>query len=152
MLNLSNSKVKRGVASVEALWLLFTVQMNQDKPASVQLMVTYHPIVPSFQSIMKCHFLIHHPAKQLQGAFSLPLLIAFHYPRYSRELLVLAALTYTCHEPPGNQQCRGAGCRMCSILMTTNEFTSHKTRQTFKMKMTAAIVHLINYRRWGFNM
>ena len=66
-------------------------------------------------------------------------LIAFRRRRNLRDLLVRVSLNATQNEtPPGNHPCGAAGCKTCPILTTTDEFTSHKTGQKFKMKLTAS--------------
>ena len=95
-----------------------------------------------------------HTSEWLWGVFSLSLLIAFRRLRNLRDLLVRATLNVTCHEMPGNCPCRAAGFKMCSIFMTTNEFTSRMSGQNFKKKFatsskSANIVYLITCRRCG---
>ena len=127
---------------------------NQDKTARIPLVVTYHPILPTFKSITKRHLSTLHTSERLREAFSLPPLIAFRRPKNLRDFLVRATLTAKTHESPGNRPCEAARCKTCPILMTTDEFTSHKTGQVFKMKFAASckssdIVYLISCRRCG---
>ena len=70
-------------------------QHNQDKTARIPLVVTYHPILPTFYSTTKGHLSILHTSERLRGAFSLPPLIAFCRPKNLRDLLVRATLTST---------------------------------------------------------
>ena len=68
--------------------------------------------------------------------------------------MVRATLTAKTYESPGNRLCGAARCKTCPVLMTTNEFTSHKTGQVFQMKFAASckssnIVSLISCRRCG---
>ena len=129
-------------------------QPNQDKTARIPLVVTYHPIAPSFKSITKRHLPTLHTSERLREAFSLPPLIAFRRPRNLRDILVRATLTAKTYESPGNRSCGAARCKTCPILMATDEFTSHKTGQVFKMKFAASckssnVVYLITCRRCG---
>ena len=128
--------------------------LNQDKTAWIPLVVTYHPLLPVFKLITKRHLLTLHTSERLQEAFSLPLLIAFHSLRNLRDLLVRATQTAKTYESPGNCPCGAARCKTCPILMATDEFTSHKTGQVFKIKFAASckssnIVYLITCRRCG---
>ena len=125
---------------------------NQDNTARIPLVVTYHPILPTFESITKRHLPTLHTSKWLQEAFLLPSLIAFCRPRNQRDFLVRATLTAKTYESPGNRPCGAAQCKTCPILMTTDEFNSHKTGQVFKMKLACSckssnIVYFINCRR-----
>ena len=129
-------------------------QPSQDKSARIPLVVTYHPILPSFQSITKRHFPTLQTSERLRGTFLHPPLIAFRRPRNLRDLLVRTSLNATQNETPGNRPCGAAGCKTCPILMATDEFTSHKTGQKFKMKFAASckssnIIYLITCRRCG---
>ena len=65
--------------------------------------------------------------------------------------MVQATLTAKTPESPGNCPCGAARCKTCAIL-ATDEFTSHKAGQVFKMKFAASckssnIVYLISCRR-----
>ena len=127
---------------------------SQDKPALLPLVVTYHPILPSFQSITKRHLPTLQTSKRLQDAFLHPPLIDFRRRRNLRDLLVRASLNAIQNETPGNHPCGAAGCKTCPILTATDEFTSYKTGQKFKMKFTASckssnIIYLNTCRRCG---
>ena len=118
------------------------------------LEVTYHPILPSFQSITKRHLPTLQTSERLRDAFLHPPLIAFRRPRNLRDLLVRAPLNAILNEMAGNRPCRAAGCKTCPILTATDEFTSYKTGQKFKMKFAASckssnIIYLITCRRCG---
>ena len=81
-------------------------------------------------------------------------LIAFRRPRNLRDLLVRASLNDIQNETPGNRPCGAAGCKTCPILTATDEFTTKKTGQKFKMKFAASckssnIIYLITCRRCG---
>ena len=132
-------------------------QPNQDKSARILLVVTCHPVLPSFQSITHRHFPTLHASEQLhvRGTFLHPPLTAFRRQRKLKDLLVQASLNATQNEMLGNNHpCGAAGCRTCPILTATDEFTSHKTGQKFKMKFTAScrssnIIYLITCTRCG---
>ena len=102
---------------------------NQDKTARTPLVVTYHPILPTFKWITRRHLPTLHTSERLREAFSLPSLIAFRRPRNLRDLLVRATLTAKTRESLGNRPCRAARCKTCPIFMTKDVFTSHKTGQ-----------------------
>ena len=123
---------------------------SQDKPARIPLVVTYHPILPSFQSITKRHLPTLQTSEKLRDAFLHPPLIAFRRPRNLRDLLVRASLNTIQNETPGNRPCGAAGCKTCPILTATDEFTSYKTGQKFKVKFAGScrssnIIYLFNY-------
>ena len=125
---------------------------NQGKPAHIPLVVTYHPILPTFQSVIKCHPSTLHILEWLREAFTLPPLTAFHRLKNLRNFLVWATLTVNNQAPPDNPPCRAAGWKTCPILMALDEFTSHTTGLVYKMKFSAScnssnIIRLITCRR-----
>ena len=77
------------------------MKQNWDKPVHIPLVVTYHPILPSFHLPTKRHLPILHASDRIQEAFLLPALIAFHCLRNLRGLLVRSVLTSTPCELPG---------------------------------------------------
>ena len=82
--------------------------LNWDKSAQILLVVTYHPILPTFKLIAKCHLPTFHTSKLLLEAFSLPPLIAYRHLKSWSDLLVQATLTAKCYKSPGNHFCRAA--------------------------------------------
>ena len=128
------------------------MRQNWEKSVHIPLVVTYHPILPSFYSTTKCHLPILHASERLRRAFQYPPLIAFCRPKNLRDLLVRATLTSTSHEPPGNFPCGASKCKTCQILRATDEFFSHTTGQVFKLKFRASckssnVIYLITCRR-----
>ena len=75
---------------------------DQDKSARIQLVVTYHPTLPSLGITTRQHQNILHTLEWLQKAFPSPPLIAFRRPNNLRDLLVRAKLTSNVHRAPGN--------------------------------------------------
>ena len=130
-------------------------KQNWDKPARIPLVVTYHPILPSFHVIAKRHLPILHASERLRRALRHPPLIAFHFPSNLKDFLVRAMLTTsTPPEPPGKCPCGAPRYKTCLILRATDEFSSHTTGQTFKVKFPASckssnFVYLIMCRRCG---
>ena len=117
-------------------------------------MVTYHPILPTFQSIIKRHPSTLHISEWLREAFPLPPLIVFRRMKNLRNFLVRATLTVNNQEPPDNPPCGAAGWKMCPILMALDEFTSHTTSLVYKLNFSAScnfsnIIYLITCRRCG---
>ena len=127
---------------------------NQEKPARIPVVVTYHCILPSFHLITECHLSILHTSERLQEALQHLPLIAFRRPRNLRDLLVRATLTITSHELPGNHSCGAPRCKTCPVLMATDEFSSYTTGKVFKVKFSASckssnVIYLITCRRCG---
>ena len=57
-------------------------------------------------------------------------------------------------EPPGNHSCGAPTCKTCPILVTSDEFSSHTTGKSFKVKIQASckssnVIYLITCRRCG---
>ena len=130
------------------------LKSNQEKPARIPLVVTYHPILPSFHLTTKRHLSILHASERLRRAFEHPPLIAFRRPRNLRDLLVRATLTTKPHESPGNYPCGVPRCKTCPILRVTDEFSSHTTGKVFKVNFRASckssnVIYLITCRRCG---
>ena len=129
-------------------------KQNREKSARVPLVVTYHPILPSFHTTAKKHLPILQASVRLREAFRYPPLIAFRRPRNLKDFLVRATLTSTPSKSPGNYPCGAPRCKTCPILKVTDEFSSHTTGQLFKVKFRASckssnIVYLITCRRCG---
>ena len=129
-------------------------KQNREKSARIPLVVTYHPILPSFHTTAKQHLPIVQASERLREAFRYPPLIAFRRPRNLKDFLVRATLTPTPSKSPGNYPCGAPRCKTCPILKVTDEFSSHTTGQLFKVKFRASckssnIVYLITCRRCG---
>ena len=112
------------------------------------------PSLPSNHSIIKKYQPILQASERIMEAFRLPPLIAFDHPRNLRDLLVRAALTSTAREPPGNYPCGAPRCKTCPILLTWDEFSSHTTGNSFKVKIwpsgkSSNVINLITCRRCG---
>ena len=130
------------------------LKLNQEKSACIPLVVTYHPILPSFHLTTKHHLSILHATERLQRAFVHPPLIAFCRQRNLRDLLVRSTLTTMPRELPGNYLCGVSRCKTCPIQMATDKFSSHTTGKVFKVKFHASckssnVVCLITCRRCG---
>ena len=111
---------------------------NQEKTARILLMVTLVPILPTFNLITKCHLQTIHTSERLWKAFSLPPLLVFRCPRNLMDFLLQETLTAKTYELPGIRHCGAARCITGAILVATDELTSHKARQVFKMKFAAS--------------
>ena len=129
-------------------------QQNQDQSARTPLVVTYHPILPTFLSTTKHHLSILHTSERLRRAFPLPPLIVFRTPRKLKDLLVRATLIPIVYELPGNHPRGAPRCKTCPILLAMDEFSSSITGEQFKVKSKASckssnIIYLIKCRRCG---
>ena len=113
------------------------LKSNQENTARIPLVVTHHPILPSFHLTTKRHLSILHASDPLRRAFEHPPLIAFRRPRNLRDLLVRATLSTTPHESPGNFPCGASRCKTCPVLMATDEFSS-TTGKVFKVRFRAS--------------
>ena len=130
------------------------IKKGQEKTSRTPLVVTYHPLLPSFVSITRRHLHILHLTERLRTAFPSPPLIVFRRPKNLKDLLVRAQLTSARRETPGNFRCGSVRCKTCPILRTTDVFTSHTTGEQFKVKGRAScksynIIYLIQCRRCG---
>ena len=70
------------------------LKLNQEKSACIPLVVTYHPILPSFHATTKRHLLIFHALERLRTVSEHSPLIAFCRPRNFKDLLVRATDHY----------------------------------------------------------
>ena len=64
------------------------IKKDQEKTSRTPLVVTYHPLLPSFASITRRHLHILHITERLRTAFPSPPLIAFRRPKNLKDLLV----------------------------------------------------------------
>ena len=101
-------------------------------------MVTYHPILPYFLLTTKHHLSILHALEQLQRVFEHSLLIAFHCSRNLRDLLVHMTLTATSHVSLSNYPCCASRCKTCTVLIVTDEFSSHTSETVLKVKFCSS--------------
>ena len=150
--NLLREEIQRAVSIPRETCL--RVKEHQEKTSRTPLVVTYHPLLPSFASITRRHLHILHITERLRTAFPSPPLIAFRRPKNLKDLLVRAQLTSARRETPGNFRCGSVRCKTCPILLTTDVFTSHTTGEQFKVKGRAScksynIIYLIQCRRCG---
>ena len=142
-------------------WAIYTCReaclrsrKNQKKTARTPLVVTYHPMLPSFQSTTRQHQTILQTSERLRKLFpSLPL-IAFRRPKNLKDLLVRASLKPAIQNEPGNRPCGAARCKTCPILLATDVFSSHSTGEQFQVKVTAScksssVIYLITCKRCG---
>ena len=93
-----------------------------------------------------------HVSERLRRAFWYPLIIAFRHLKNLKDLLVQATLTSTLSEPPGNYPYGVSMCKTCPILRAMDEFSSHTTGKSYKVKFHASckssnIIYLITCRR-----
>ena len=101
-------------------------KQNQGKPARTPLVVNYHPFLQSLHLTTKRHLPILQVLERILIQGNL------------RDLLVRVALTSMPHEPPGNCPCGAPRCKTCPILVTSDEFSSHTTGKSFKVKIWAS--------------
>ena len=92
------------------------LKQNQEKPARVPLVVTYHPILPSFHTTTKQHLPILQASERQWEAFRYSQLIAFRRPRNLKNFLVQSTLTSTPSKSPGNYPCGAPRCKNLSYI------------------------------------
>ena len=148
--HLLNTEIQRAVSIPRETCL--RTKKDQEKTSWTPLVVTYHPLLPSFALITRRHLHTLHITERLRMAFPFPPLIAFHRPKNLNDLLVRAQLTFVRWETPGNFCCGWARCKTCPILLTTDVFTSHTTGEQFNVEGRAScksynIIYLIQCRR-----
>ena len=147
-----NIQIQRALNTSRAACL--QPKQSREKSARTPLVVTYHPLLPSFHTTTKRHLPILQASERLRRAFWYPPLIAFRRLKNLRDFLVRAVFTPTPFKPPGNYPCGASRCKTCPILRVTDEFSSHTTGQSFKVKFHASckssnVVYLITCRRCG---
>ena len=117
-------------------------------------MVTYHPTLLKLEQTIRRYHHILQDSNRLRQAFpSLPI-TALSRPRNLRDLLVHADIAPKTSEIPGNFRCEARRCKTCSILATTDTFSSSVTGEHFKLKLctsckTSNVIYLIHCRRFG---
>ena len=116
-------------------------------------MVTYHPFLPHLSTILKDR---HHLLKRsttLQKIFPSFPRVSYRRPKNLRDILVHSDVnkrTVT----PGNIKCQFQGCKTCSIITTSDTFTSNTTKKTYKIKgsyncKTSNMIYLIQCTKCG---
>ena len=126
---------------------------DTEKSSRTPLVVSYHPLLPSFASITR-HLHILHITTGLRTAFPSPPLIASCRPQKFEGSLSSSTADICSTRNSRQLRSRSARCKTCPILLTTDMFTSHTTGEQFKVKERASskshnIIHLFQCRRCG---
>ena len=105
---------------------------KQSKSKGVTFVVTYHPLLKSFQSLINNHLNILYLDENLKEVSMPGPMLTFRSSRKLNSYLVRVKL----HPPErvtGSCKCRGKRCTVCLNVNETSTFTSSVTHETYKI-------------------
>ena len=105
---------------------------KQSQSKGVTFVVTYHPLLKSFQSLINSHLNISYFAENAQEVFMPGPMVTFRSSGKLSSYLVRAKL-YPLERVTGSCKCHGKRCAMCLNFNKTPTFTSSVTHETFKI-------------------
>ena len=129
---------------------------DQETSACIPLVVTYHPALISLGLTTRQHQNILRTSERLQNTKGFPFstVNCLSLDNKFEGSLGQSGIKINTQRAPGNWRCDTVRCKMCSILMTKDEFASHTTGQRYKVKGHASckssnIIYLIECKRCG---
>ena len=104
---------------------------KQSKSKQVTFVVTYHPLLKSFQSVINRHLNILYLDENAKEVFMPGPIVTFCSSRKLCGYLVRANL-YPLERVTGSCKCHGKHCAVCLNVNETSTFTSSVTHETYK--------------------
>ena len=105
---------------------------KQSKSKEVSFVVTHHPLLKSFQSLINKHLNILYLDENAKEVFMPGPMVTFRSSRKLSSYLVRAKL-YPLERVTGSCKCHGKRCAMCLNFNETSIFTSSVTHETYKL-------------------
>ena len=105
---------------------------KQSKSKGVTFVVTYHPLLKSFQSLINKHLNILYLDENAKEVFMPGPMVTFRSRRKLSNYLVRAKL-YPLERVTGSCKCHGKRCATCLNFNETSIFTSSVTHETYKI-------------------
>ena len=105
---------------------------KQGKSDRVTFVVTYHPLLKSFHSLINKHLDILYLDENAKKVFMTGPMVTFHSSRKLSSYLVRAKL-YPLEGVTGSCKCHGKRCAVCLNVNETSTFTSSVTHETYKI-------------------
>ena len=105
---------------------------KQSKSKEVTFIVTYHPLLKSFQSLINKHLNILYLDENTKEVFIPGPMVTFHGSRKLSSCLVRTKL-YSLERVSGSCKYHGKRCAMCLDFNETSIFTSSVTHETNKI-------------------
>ena len=104
---------------------------KQSKSKGVTFVVTYHPLLKSFQSLINKHLNILYLDENAKEVFMPGPMVTFRSSRKLSSYLVRAKL-YPLERVTGSCKCHGKRCAMCLNFKEASNFTRSVTHETSK--------------------
>ena len=104
---------------------------KQSKSKRVTFVVTYHPLLKSFQSLINKHLNILYPDENAKEVFMPGPMVTFRSSRKLSSYLVRAKL-YPLERVTGSCKCHGKRCEFCLNVNQTPFFNSSRSHETYK--------------------
>ena len=105
---------------------------KQSKSKRVTFVVTYHPLLKPFQSLINRHLNILYLDENAKEVFMPGPMVTFRSSRKLSSYLVRAKL-YPLERVTGSCKCHGKRCAVCLNVSETSTFTSSVTHNTYKI-------------------
>ena len=105
---------------------------KQSKSKEVSFVVTHHPLLKSFQSLINKHLNILYLDESAKEVFMPGPMVTFRSSKKLSSYLVRAKL-YPLERVTGSCKCHGKRCAMCLNFNETSIFTSSVTHETYKL-------------------
>ena len=105
---------------------------KQSKSKRVTFVVTYHPLLKSFQSLINKHLNILYLDENAEEVPVPGPMVIFRSSRKLSSYLVRAKL-YPLERVTGSCKCHGKHCEVCLNVNQTSSFTSSVTHETYKI-------------------
>ena len=103
-----------------------------NKSVGVPFVVTYHPHLKNISKIIKKHIKHLRADPEVRSVFTPLPFVPFHSAQNLRSHLVRSKL-YPQEQKKGSSKCNSPRCITCNNIKECNTFTSHVTKETFKM-------------------
>ena len=104
---------------------------KQSKSKGVTFVVTYHPLLKSFQSLINNHLNILYLDENSKEVFMPGPMVTFRSSGKLSSYLVRAKL-YPLERMTGSYKCHGKRCAVCQNVNEASTFTSSVTHETYK--------------------
>ena len=108
------------------------INTKRSKSKGVTFVVTYHPLLKSFQSLINKHLNILYLDENAKEVFMPGPMVTFRSSRKLSSYLVRAKL-YPLERVTGSCKCHGKRCAMCLNFNETSTFTSSGTHKRYKI-------------------
>ena len=114
--------------AVEKLKFPCTSRKRDTKMKGIPLVITYHPLLKDFASVIRKHLYILYLSKEVKEIFTPGPMVSFRGARKLGSYLVRAKL-YPIERSVGSFKCNGKRCQVCLNVTETKTFSSTVTKK-----------------------